>query len=183
MHYLLPPTSSANEEDDNFFSIQTAHGDYPIYRRPERAWSQIYYGSRPMLMYPLAAEAAKLIYQSRRDLAVLTVPPHHPRTRADAIAAGITGVFPTQEDVAEVNAHKSAQLVKRVIWDWDLGIAVVPGEEHNAQPVDASRAWDCDWWRLRFCLDIWKNQPRWRPGRVYIPGSLSGLWQGKMLVS
>ncbi|KAF8736845.1 hypothetical protein AX14_013779 [Amanita brunnescens Koide BX004] len=182
MHYVIPPSNSENDnDDDNFFSIQTAHGQYPIYRRPESAWSQVYYGSRPLLMYPLAAEAAKLIYQSRRDMALLTVPPHHPRTRADAIAAGITGVFPTQEDVAEVNAHKSAQTVKRVIWDWERGIAVVPGADDAAE-YNASRDWDCDWWRLRFCWDVWKSQPQWRPGKVYVPGSLSGLWQGKMLI-
>ena len=185
MHYVLPlpQTNSENDnDDDNLLSIQTAHGEYPIYRRPENAWSQVYYGSRPYLMYPLAAEAAKLIYQSRRDMALLTVPPQHPRTRADAIAAGITGVFPTQEDVAEVNAHKSAQPVKRIIWDWDRGTAVALGADDGAEYIDASRDWDCDWWRLRFCWDIWKNQPRWRPGKVYVPGSLSGLWQGKMLV-
>ena len=184
MHYNIPPPSSTNaDDDDNFFSIQTAHGLYPIYRSSDAVWSHVYYGSRPLLMPPIAAEAAKLIYQSRRDMVSFSIPPGHPRTRADAIAAGFTEVFPTQEDIQEVNAHKSAKLVKRIIWDWDRGVGVVPGADDGVEYLDASRSWDCDWWRLRFCWDLWRSQPRWRPGKVYMPGTLSGLWQGKMLVS
>ncbi|KAF8633559.1 hypothetical protein AX15_001357 [Amanita polypyramis BW_CC] len=183
IHYNLPPPCPTSSADDkNFFSISTAHGLFPIYFSPDRAWSHVYYGSRPLFAPPLAAEAAKLIYQSRRDMAILPVPAEHPRTRADAIAAGATGVFPTQEDIQEVNAHKSAELVKRIIWDWDRGVGVVPGANDGMGYLDASRSWDCDWWRLRFCWDLWRSQPRWRPGKVYMPGTLSGLWQGKMLI-
>ena len=38
-----------------------------------------------------------------RDMVLLTVP-RHPRTRAGAIAAGISGVFSTQADVAKVRS-------------------------------------------------------------------------------
>ncbi|KAK2462883.1 hypothetical protein APHAL10511_005081 [Amanita phalloides] len=183
LHFKLPLTTSADGDDDNFFSIQTVHGLYPIYRRTEFAWSQFYYGSRPLLTYPLASEAAKLVYQSRRDMTLFPIPPHLLPTRADANASGLTEIMPTQEDIRELNAHKSARLVKRIIWDWDRGVAVVPGEANDGIAFfDASRDWDSDWWRLRCCWDAWRKQPRWRPGRVYMPGVLSGLWQGKMLI-
>ncbi|KAF8641170.1 hypothetical protein AX17_000805 [Amanita inopinata Kibby_2008] len=182
MHYYLPLPNAVNNGDAEFFSIQTAHGPFPIYRSPERAWSQLYFASRPLIMPPLAAEAAKLIYISRRDMTPFAIPPALPRNRVAAVAAGLTEVMPTQEDIVELNAHKSAKLVKRIIWDWDQGKAVFPGENNEVEYVDASRAWDCDWWRLRLCWDSWRRQPRWRPGRVYMPGTMSGLWEGKLLI-
>ncbi|KIL71274.1 hypothetical protein M378DRAFT_6075 [Amanita muscaria Koide BX008] len=182
IHYYLPLPNPTNNDENNTFSIQTAHGPYPIYRSPRRVWSQIYYSSRPAIMPPLATEAAKLVYQSRRDMALFPIPQHLPPTRGDAIAAGLTGVIPTQEDVFEVNAHKAARLIKRIVWDWTRGVATVPGDNDGVEYVEASRMWDCDWWRLRFCWNAWRKQPRWRPGKVYLPGTLSGLWQGKMMI-
>jgi hypothetical protein len=113
----------------------------------------------------------------------LPIPPHVLPTRADAFALGITEVGPTQEDIVDFNSHKSARLVKRIIWDWNRGVGVEPGASDGIEYVEASQMWDCDWWRLRFCWDTWRSQPRWRPGKVYMPGTLSGLWQGKMMVS
>jgi hypothetical protein len=33
-----------------------------------------------------------------------------------------------------------------------------------------------------FSLDSWRSQPRWRPGKVYMPSTRLGLWQDKMVM-
>ncbi|KAM6491264.1 hypothetical protein JOM56_013503 [Amanita muscaria] len=149
IHYYLPLPNPTNNDENNTFSIQTAHGPYPIYRSP----------GRPSCL--------RLLPKQQNSY---------------AIAAGLTGVIPTQEDVFEVNAHKAARLIKQIVWDWTRGVATVPGDNDGVEYVEASRMWDCDWWRLRFCWNTWRKQPRWRPGKVYLPGTLSGLWQGKMMI-
>ena len=78
--------------------------------------------------------------------------------------------------------HQGAKFVRQVNWDWNAG---APRYLDNGQvaPEDISMMWDCDWWRARQCGDLWQPIPRWRVGTVYVPGSLSGLWQGRWVVS
>lgn len=107
---------------------------------------------------PLISPAARLLYFARRELLPFGIPPHLPLTRAHAER---TEIGPTQEDIREFNTGVCARLV---------------------DPDGPSVQNDCDWTRLRTCRDATDvDQPRL--GRVYVPGSLSGLFVGRMLVS
>jgi hypothetical protein len=44
-----------------------------------------------------------------------------------------------------------------------------------------SAKWDNDWMRLTYCYNPWLDQPS--KGTVYTSGLLTGLWQGRMIVS
>ena len=46
-----------------------------------------------------------------------------------------------------------------------------------------SARWDVDWWRMRLCGDPRMIRPRVPYGRVFQPGSMDGLWHGRILVS
>ena len=48
--------------------------------------------------------------------------------------------------------------------------------------MNKSKRWDADWWRLRMCGDTSRTRPRIPYGKVYEPGCMDGLWQGRMLV-
>ncbi|TFK42225.1 hypothetical protein BDQ12DRAFT_598949 [Crucibulum laeve] len=211
-HFQLPlPVSSSAQAHNTVplpLSIPTPHGPYPIYNT-SREWTIPFYtpsssssaatnnqGSSisthhpTPLSPPCASTAAKLLYFSRRELLPFGIAPHLPATRAEAIARHVPPGAPTQEDMREVNAHLGAPPPRRVVWDWRKGRRVVDGvleSEHEHEVVvrtgGESNKWDCDWWRLRLCGDLWRRQPRWRPGRVYVPGCMRGLWQGRLLVS
>ncbi|KAF7364618.1 hypothetical protein MVEN_00331000 [Mycena venus] len=170
-HFTLPllqNASSVSRRQTN--SIVTAHGPYPIYLDPERAWSQIHYASRPPMAPPLVTVAAKLIYFSRREAEPFGIPPHLPLTREAALAAGITDVGPTQEDIREFNAHLNSRLPE-----------VRDGWGDSAPERPLSESWDTDWWRLRKCYDVYHETDR-RLGPSYVPGTFTGLWQGRMLI-
>ncbi|KAJ7490732.1 hypothetical protein FB451DRAFT_1552353 [Mycena latifolia] len=166
-HFNLPLRTSVAEPAN---SIITAHGPYPIYLDPGRAWSQVHFSARPAILPPLVAVAAKLVYFSRRETVPFGIPPHLPLTRAHAVAAGIMNVGPTQEDILEVNAHLNDRLPQ-----------VEPAEDTDNDTAPLSALWDADWWRLRACLSVWRA-PDAQLGSTYAPGSLAGLWQGRMLV-
>ena len=46
-----------------------------------------------------------------------------------------------------------------------------------------SARWDVDWWRMRLCGDPRMIRPRVPYGKVFQPGSMDGLWHGRILVS
>ena len=46
-----------------------------------------------------------------------------------------------------------------------------------------SERWDVDWWRMRLCGDPRMIRPRVPYGKVFQPGSMDGLWHGRILVS
>ncbi|KAJ6487202.1 hypothetical protein C8R47DRAFT_1128044 [Mycena vitilis] len=153
-------------------SILTAHGPYPLYLDPARAWSQIHYSARPTMAPPLITVAAKLVYFSRRETVAFSVPPHLPVDRAEALARGVTTVGPTQEDILEVNKYLNNRLPEvRLGWGED--------DEEGGQRL--SEMWDADWWRLRKCFDPY-SAPDPLLGACYKPGSFTGLWQGRMLI-
>lgn len=167
-HFSIPPPATSAVVAN---SIVTAHGPYPIYLSPSRAWSQVHYSSRPIMAPPLITIAAKLVYFSRRELVPFGIPPHLPLNRADAIARGRTDIGPTKEDIIEFNQHPDTKLPRRGdAWGAD---------DASGEPL--SKSSDDDWWRLRLCSNAWVTEPRL--GRVYTPGLLTGLWQGRMLVS
>lgn len=169
-------------------SIVTAHGPFPIYRNG--VWTLYHYGldQQPRVTPPLITIPAKLLYFSRREVIPFGIPPHLPLTRDHANQLGITEIGPTQEDVHEFNAHKAARVIPETKWHWweDLSDHETARAEFGAYFPDlkvASAHWDVDWERLRFCVDGFKNPFDFvNKGPVYIPGTLNGLWQGRMIV-
>ncbi|KAJ7028410.1 hypothetical protein C8F04DRAFT_64024 [Mycena alexandri] len=169
-HFVLPLQTTVLPQAN---SIVTAHGPYPVYLNPERAWSQIHFSSRPVITPPLVTVAAKLVYFSRRETVPFSVPPHLPLNREHALAAGINRVGPNQDDIQEVNAHLNERLPEaRAGW----------GEESaDVDDEPLSTYWDSDWWRLRKCFDVHRETDR-QLGASYVPGTFTGLWQGRMLI-
>lgn len=141
-----------------------------MYLDPRRVWSQVHFSARPAIVPPLVSVAAKLVYFSRREAVPFDIPSGLPLTRAHAHAAGMTDIGPTQEDLLEFNAHLNRRLPEiRPGW----------GEDAIGEPL--SSRWDSDWWRLRTCFDPWADIEAGL-GRRYEPGTLTGLWQGRMIV-
>ncbi|KAJ7056648.1 hypothetical protein C8F01DRAFT_993024 [Mycena amicta] len=169
-HFTLPPR---NRVDEQPHSIVTAHGRYPIYLDPHRVWSQVHYSSRPAAVPPLLTTAAKLVYFSRRETVQFSIPQHLPLNRDEALRMGQTQIGPTQADIHEVNAHLNERLPEHrpPEWDFESGCSGDPPSKH----------WDTEWWRLRKCIDAFREADR-RFGLVYEPGTFSGLWQGRMLI-
>ncbi|KAJ7621964.1 hypothetical protein DFH06DRAFT_1232337 [Mycena polygramma] len=169
-HFCLPLHAPGTSHATT--SILTAHGPYPLYLDPARAWSQVHYSARPMMAPPLITVAAKLVYFSRRETVAFSVPPHLPVDRAEALARGVTTVGPTQEDILEVNKYLNNRLPEvRLGWD----------DEDADEQEKLSENWDADWWRLRKCFDPYRA-PDPLLGACYKPGSFTGLWQGRMLI-
>ncbi|KAJ4487154.1 hypothetical protein C8J55DRAFT_487309 [Lentinula edodes] len=126
-HFRLPLRSSAPSSSSTSFSIPTPHGPYPIYLHPSRyTWVIPHFERWTPLCTPLAADAAKLVYFSRREtipFGILNILPrnreeHRDRVRARLASQGngevdedqVETVFrselprPTQEDFEELNA-------------------------------------------------------------------------------
>jgi hypothetical protein len=82
----------------------------------------------------------------------------------------------------EFNAHSDRRLVKMTKWDWWEGLTKEDwNREMNGVSKAPSVAWDNDWLRMSVCHSAWEAGERME--RVYNPGSMTGLWQGRMLVS
>jgi hypothetical protein len=161
----------------------TAHGPYPLYRNAGHVLHFPHFGQVVKFSWPLIAVAAKLIYFSRREVVPFGIPPHLLPTRAHAIQLGRHDVGPTQADVVEFNSFQDTKLPPNIKWNWD--------EDHAEKDLglDESRVlcshlkslsskWDDDWRRWLGCTD-----PMSYGGQMmYTPGTLSGLWQGRMLI-
>jgi hypothetical protein len=176
-HFHLPLADPASDLPHSFPS---AHGPYPVYA-PDRQVSYPYFGSLPSFSPPPISVAAKLLYFARREIIPFGIPPHIPATRA--VAPPSNHPSPTQEDLHEVNAHKGAEPPIRITWDWESGTRLANGLPDSQLSSDRSSRWDSDYWRRRLCGSAWKRQPKWRPAKLYVPGSMDGLWQGRLIVS
>ncbi|KAF7377962.1 Catabolite degradation [Mycena sanguinolenta] len=71
-----------------------------------------------------------------------------------------------QEDIIEVNAHLNSRLLEKLDAAWGI----------CDPPHPLSETWDSDWGRLR------KRAPDTRLRPFYVPGTLTGLWQGRILI-
>ncbi|TFK70059.1 hypothetical protein BDN72DRAFT_959081 [Pluteus cervinus] len=166
-HFTIPLPAAALSANNSSLtpSIPTAHGLYPV-TRPYPPQSQVHFASRPSINYASICNAAKLLYVARRELFPFPSAPHFYPTRAAADAAGIRDVGPTVEDMNEVNAGCAVRLVGA-----------------SSQSAPRSRRRDCDWYRSRQCKDhLGQDDGRRRiPGATYEPGTLDGLWQGRIL--
>ncbi|KAJ3877178.1 hypothetical protein F5051DRAFT_330348 [Lentinula edodes] len=185
-HFRLPLRSSVPSSSSTPFSIPTPHGPFPIYLHPSRhTWLTPHFDRWTPLCTPLAADAAKLVYFSRREtmlFSVLDLLPrnreeHRARIRARLAAQGNGEVDeyqvetvlqselprPTQEDFEELNAGL-------------LGGDMVPSTTFSkgAQVEQV----DNDMQRNHTMLTGYPQK-----GAVYTPGSLNGLWTGRMIVS
>ncbi|KAI6030999.1 hypothetical protein EDC04DRAFT_2605262 [Pisolithus marmoratus] len=181
IHFSLPLSRDVNTFPH---SVPTVHGPYPRYLYKQYISTELYSVPNLEIGIPLASIAAKLIYISRREVFPIGVPSHLPRDRAHALQLGLAMVCPTQEDVHELNAHKVAKLVPptRSDGDWSEGVHGWDTMTVDQRAAKAPSArWDNDWYRLVDCVDIFRPVSLKRSH--YTPGTMSGLWQGRVLVA
>lgn len=181
IHFSLPLSREVTTAPH---SVPTLHGPYPHYLYGRYHSTALYSIPDLEIGVPLASIAAKLIYFSRREVFPIAVPSHLPRDRQHALQLGLTMIGPTQADVHELNNNKVARLVPPTppdgdwsegIQDWDTMTA-----DQRAATAPSSR-WDNDWYRLVDCTDMFKSVSFKRSH--YTPGTMSGLWQGRMLLA
>jgi hypothetical protein len=177
VHYTLPFPRNLPQPPHSFLTV---HGPYPQYRDGFSRALSLYHLNPIQLGVPLASVAAKLIYFSHREVFPVAVPPHLPRSRAHAFQLGLNMVGPTQEDVHELNEHKVAKFVPKSTWEWwsDIKNYDTLSPEARSKLAPSTR-WDDDWNRLADCNSVFTPVSLKR--MHYTPGTLSGLWQGRML--
>ncbi|OCH92972.1 hypothetical protein OBBRIDRAFT_772380 [Obba rivulosa] len=165
------------------FALATPHGFWPQYRDPDMVRERIeHYGEEITIAPPLLALGARLLYWTLAERRVWQYEADWPVDREDAISQGRPS-FPTQADIIELNSTRGVKLFDRGDWDWRAKLA--PEEERDEDDgvqrttlKAKSAAWDCDWERLRGCIDPIRLDPH--KGLVYVPGTLSGLWKGRI---
>ncbi|KAF8841882.1 hypothetical protein BDN67DRAFT_966604 [Paxillus ammoniavirescens] len=138
------------------------HGIYPP-DRPSKVVLQ-YFGEPTTLHLPPIALFAILSYFSRLEKNTLKIPPELPANRQDAIAMGILW-GPTKADIEHFNTHCTTRLASATYGD-RLGALL------------KSRRHDPDWHRSLFGSHC-GSQPS--PPGYYIPGTISGHWQGSFI--
>jgi hypothetical protein len=166
-------------------SLQTAHGEYPIYSPRGDASIELFHYGRPIrFRTPPITIAAKLIYFSRRETIPLVIPDDLPDDRAAAIAQNNNSSL-TKADIIEVNSHVGAQFVDASDWDWKSSLTpeqrlIEEDGTWRRDLLSPSAAWDNDWERFTVCWDPWASI-EFR-GTVYTFGCMDGLWLGRLLV-
>ncbi|KAH7882779.1 hypothetical protein F5I97DRAFT_1816236 [Phlebopus sp. FC_14] len=123
-----------------------------------------YYGKLTSLFLPPIAIFAILGYFSRVEHSLLRIPPELPMSRNDAVSRGILH-GPTREDVEHFNTQCKTWLASTTYGDHSDGLL-------------KSRRHDPD--RRRLLCDP-QCDPALSPTGFYIPGTLSGRWQGAFL--
>ncbi|KAF9063613.1 hypothetical protein BDP27DRAFT_1426701 [Rhodocollybia butyracea] len=121
-HFRLPLAAGLGMVvDTSALSVPTLHGPYPPYHThanttssssihdannttPTNIWHLPHYSRWVPLSTPLAADAAKLVYFSRRETMLFEISEHMPRTREEARAQAADGPRLTQQDLHELNA-------------------------------------------------------------------------------
>ncbi|KIK59375.1 hypothetical protein GYMLUDRAFT_245443 [Collybiopsis luxurians FD-317 M1] len=83
-HFRLPFNASSSPSFSFSEPTVTAHGPYPIYIHPSsHTWNLPHFDRWTSLSTPLAADAAKLVYFSRRETMPFPVPEAFPRNREE----------------------------------------------------------------------------------------------------
>lgn len=143
--------------------FMSVHGSYPLPRL--RPIEITYFGHAVTFNYPTLASFAILSYFVRTEMYSIHVPSHLPRTRADAITAGLQG--PTQEDVIHVNTYCRTRLASSS-----------PEDTQDAEL--RNRRHDPDWFRViqchRPCVGLSSRQA------IHPPGTFTGRWRGSSIV-
>jgi len=92
----------------------------------------------------------------------------------------------TSADYAELNKSKAAELPRGARWDWEAGVAravnLSEGDKDLPIEIGESKKWDTEWWRRRLCWDCMAPRPRFAPGLTFTPGSMRGVWQGRIYI-
>lgn len=122
-HFRLP-LPSAIPSSSTPLSIPTSHGPFPIYLHPSRhTWLKRHFDRWTPLGTPLAADAAKLVYFSRRETIPFPVSNFYPRDRQDhrncvraQLAAEVNG---GQVDEREVERALRRELPSRTQEDFE----------------------------------------------------------------
>jgi hypothetical protein len=128
-----------------------------------------YFGQVYQLRLPSIALHAILSYFVRLEKSPFDVPSHVPQTRAEAAARGFNGV--TKEDIEEYNMLCHTRTVS------------VSNPTTLLKSYTRSQQHDADWARTVFSGPSWELRGLKAFGScVYTPGTLSGKWQGTLLV-
>lgn len=121
-HFRLP-LNSAIPSSSTPLSIPTPHGPFPIYLHPARhTWLTRHFERWTPLCTPLAADAAKLVYFSRRETLLFPVLNFYPRDRQDhrnRVRARLAAEGGGQLDEHEVERVLRSELPSRTQEDFE----------------------------------------------------------------
>ncbi|KAJ4481943.1 hypothetical protein J3R30DRAFT_3286192 [Lentinula aciculospora] len=179
-HFRLPLPSFASFSSSTPFSIPTPHGPFPIYLHPSRhTWLTPHFERWTPLCTPLAADAAKLVYFSRRETMLFSVFDLLPRNREDHRARIPSIAAAMNEEEEDYNDEEDGKEMASKYNDDDsshreVDLAV---DEETDEQEQFDQA-DNDMQRNRTMLTGYPQK-----GAVYTPGSLNGLWTGRMMVT
>ncbi|KAJ3863174.1 hypothetical protein EV359DRAFT_43646 [Lentinula novae-zelandiae] len=177
-HFRLPLRSSVPSSSSTPFSIPTPHGPFPIYLHPSRhTWLTPHFDRWTPLCTPLAADAAKLVYFSRRETMLFSVLDLLPRNREEhraRIRARLAAQGNDEVDEYQVETVLRSELPRPTQEDFEELNAGLLGGDMSAQVEQV----DHDMQRNHTMLTGYPQK-----GAVYTPGSLNGLWTGRMIVS
>lgn len=158
----MPEYNFCPSENSPKHIVTSVHGAYPPVRPVSITVD--YFGRLVPFNLPPLAPYAILAHFSRLETRPLMIPPHLPETRAEAMVNGVSG--PTKEDVAYFNAHCKTHFPGTAYGD-------------SFDTLLKSRRHDPDW--TRSIRDPLYRSPYSLPGQ-YIPGTISGRWQGSFIV-
>ncbi|KAH7911289.1 hypothetical protein BJ138DRAFT_1239368 [Hygrophoropsis aurantiaca] len=135
-----------------------------------------YYGGFAMICPSLLIMSGSIFLTfALKEATALQVPPHLPLNRAVAAAASRAG--PTKEDFFAI-AGRRTPLVADSFHQTELSISVLRGVTRKRP--SRSTAHDEDFYRIARHLHLGDDSLKLR---TYIPGLLTGLWEGSFMVA
>jgi hypothetical protein len=136
----------------------------------------MHYSHELTIAAPIITTPAVLttLVQMEGRLAISPLPPiptNLPPDRATADALGIPGL--TVQDIRDLYYNIRTRVLDR------CPLNLESNDEDSSNP--GSKRHDADWSRQVGCYDPWLEDSPMR-GIVYTPGTLSGVWKGRVLV-